>query len=608
MSFGFDIAIGGLKVTNEALKVVSENIANADTEGYKRRDLVTSEMIPQKKDGFTYGAGVVVQEVKSAAAPYLFEKIINNNQMMSYNNDLQMKYNEIEKVIATEELGAKLQDFFNAMDNLKNNPTSEGNKALVVTEAQQMLDLFDYNKDMLNQIKQDAKTEIAQQIGEINQTVSKFKNSIASQNYQKTNNNFVEDEMDRLVETLSPYGEVDHYYKEDDTLVVRLNGVNVFDTYDNRELKYDQINNTISVGNNDMTTFFQNKGSIGAQLNIIEKGADKLLNEYDIIESSIIYEVNDLFHQSVVKELYSDMESTDILNVSKNRDLMGLTEEELPDLKNTPLFDIPTLKGLQPGNITITTYPEENEYIININHKTTLTSLKDSFENYKVTGLEKDFDEATQTLYGVEKGETLSLDFFDIKTENGLAIISDKPFSINDGDTNLLSKFGMNNFIVHSEGQDRFNVNQKYEDNPIKLFEYFDEAQTNGMEKNKLIINDIVDLNHKEIELDNEYLYNLSVTTLPSLNYTNTTITRMTSFSDGINDFNFKISLEVSKYTEQYENIKANNDFLNKEYDDVVGVNTDEELTELMRLQAAYQANTKVINAMNELFDSLLSI
>jgi len=608
MSFGFDIAIGGLKVTNEALKVVSENIANADTEGYKRRDLVTSEMIPQKKDGFTYGAGVVVQEVKSAAAPYLFEKIINNNQMMSYNNDLQMKYNEIEKVIATEELGAKLQDFFNAMDNLKNNPTSEGNKALVVTEAQQMLDLFDYNKDMLNQIKQDAKTEIAQQIGEINQTVSKFKNSIASQNYQKTNNNFVEDEMDRLVETLSPYGEVDHYYKEDDTLVVRLNGVNVFDTYDNRELKYDQINNTISVGNNDMTTFFQNKGSIGAQLNIIEKGADKLLNEYDIIESSIIYEVNDLFHQSVVKELYSDMESTDILNVSKNRDLMGLTEEELPDLKNTPLFDIPTLKGLQPGNITITTYPEENEYIININHKTTLTSLKDSFENYKVTGLEKDFDEATQTLYGVEKGETLSLDFFDIKTENGLAIISDKPFSINDGDTNLLSKFGMNNFIVHSEGQDRFNVNQKYEDNPIKLFEYFDEAQTNGMEKNKLIINDIVDLNHKEIELDNEYLYNLSVTTLPSLNYTNTTITRMTSFSDGINDFNFKISLEVSKYTEQYENIKANNDFLNKQYDDVVGVNTDEELTELMRLQAAYQANTKVINAMNELFDSLLSI
>jgi len=608
MGFSFDIAIGGLKAANEGLKVVSSNIANADTEGYKKRELVTSEMIPQKKDGFTYGSGVVIQEVKTVAAPYLFEKIIKNNELMAYNEGMMNKFDEIEKMIATDELSTKMQDFFSALDNLKNNPTLEGNKVLVVQETQQMLDLFDYNKDLLKTTQVEAKTTIKNQIKEINEIVNQFKDSIASQNYKKTDNNYVQDEMDRMIEKLSPYGEVDHYFKEEGTVVVRLNGINIYDTYDSREIEYNEQENKIIVGNNDMTTFFKKNGSIGAQLEIAGKQIGDMLEEYNILQTSLVYEVNDLFHESVVKNMNSDIEGSNVLNVSLNRQLMGLTEEELPTLVDTPLFDIPTLKGIQPGNMTITTYPEEKEFVININHKTTLNSLKNSIENYVVTGLEKDFDETTQTLYGVTKGEVIKNDFIDVSVSNGISIDSELPFSINDGETNLMSVFGMNNFITYSETNDRYNVNEKYENSPVKLFEYFDESQTTGMEKNKMIINDLVDLNFKSIDLNEDYLYKLSVANCPDMNYTEVNVKRIDTFSNGVNDFNFKISLQTAKYTEQFNSIEINNNFLNKQYNDVVGVDTDQQLTELMKLQAAYQANTKVINAMNELFDTLLRI
>ena len=128
------------------------------------------------------------------------------------------------------------------------------------------------------------------------------------------------------------------------------------------------------------------------------------------------------------------------------------------------------------------------------------------------------------------------------------------------------------------------------------------------MEHNKLILNDIVDLNHKNIDFDKDYLYNLSVANCPELNYTDVGVQKITSYANGVHDFNFDISLKSSKFQEQYESIQKSNDFLSKNYQDIVGVNTDEELTKLMKLQSAYQANAKVITAMNELFDSLLRI
>jgi flagellar hook-associated protein 1 FlgK len=616
MAMSFDIAVGGLRASSEALKVVSDNIANANTEGYKKRELVTGEMLPHKKNGISYGNGVIISQIKTVSEPYLLEKLISSNSSVAYNETLSNDFSKLEEIIASEELSDKVQDFFNAFDNLKNDPLSEGNKKLVVAESQKLLNIFDYNLNVLKEEQESGKIQIEKKISEINQIIEDFTELAEAQNYIKHDNNYIGDEVERTAEKLSKYGKVDTYFKEDGTVTISMNGITLFERYEGRELRYEA--GEIMVGDNEITSFFKNSGSIGAKLEMVHNGTQDVLEKYSILQTSMMYEVNQLIQNSVVKEMSSNLEGSDILSVSKNREILGKTKEELPHLKDTPLMDIPTIKGIQPGNITIKTYPEENEFIININHKTTLNSLKESFENYRVTGLEKDFipvydnngnlNVNGNTLYGVEKGDVINNSFFDLNVENGINIKSEKPFSIEDGDTNFMDIFGMNNFFEYSETEEKYKINEKFENDPIKLFEYFEEGEINSMEHNKLILNDIVDLNHKNIDFDKDYLYNLSVANCPELNYTDVGVQKITSYANGVHDFNFDISLKSSKFQEQYESIQKSNDFLSKNYQDIVGVNTDEELTKLMKLQSAYQANAKVITAMNELFDSLLRI
>jgi flagellar hook-associated protein 1 FlgK len=616
MAMSFDIAVGGLRASSEALKVVSDNIANANTEGYKKRELVTGEMLPHKKNGISYGNGVIISQIKTVSEPYLLEKLISSNSSVAYNETLSNDFSKLEEIIASEELSDKVQDFFNAFDNLKNDPLSEGNKKLVVAESQKLLNIFDYNLNVLKEEQESGKIQIEKKISEINQIIEDFTELAEAQNYIKHDNNYIGDEVERTAEKLSKYGKVDTYFKEDGTVTISMNGITLFERYEGRELRYEA--GEIMVGDNEITSFFKNSGSIGAKLEMVHNGTQDVLEKYSILQTSMMYEVNQLIQNSVVKEMSSNLEGSDILSVSKNREILGKTKEELPHLKDTPLMDIPTIKGLQPGNITIRTYPEENEFIININHKTTLNSLKESFENYRVNGLEKDFipvydnngnlNVNGNTLYGVEKGDVINNSFFDLNVENGINIKSEKPFSIEDGDTNFMDIFGMNNFFEYSETEEKYKINEKFENDPIKLFEYFEEGEINSMEHNKLILNDIVDLNHKNIDFDKDYLYNLSVANCPELNYTDVGVQKITSYANGVHDFNFDISLKSSKFQEQYESIQKSNDFLSKNYQDIVGVNTDEELTKLMKLQSAYQANAKVITAMNELFDSLLRI
>jgi|SaaInlV_100m_DNA_6_1039743.scaffolds.fasta_scaffold02095_6 flagellar hook-associated protein 1 FlgK len=616
MAMSFDIAVGGLRASSEALKVVSDNIANANTEGYKKRELVTGEMLPHKKNGISYGNGVIISQIKTVSEPYLLEKLISSNSSVAYNETLSNDFSKLEEIIASEELSDKVQDFFNAFDNLKNDPLSEGNKKLVVAESQKLLNIFDYNLNVLKEEQESGKIQIEKKISEINQIIEDFTELAEAQNYIKHDNNYIGDEVERTAEKLSKYGKVDTYFKEDGTVTIAMNGITLFERYEGRELRYEA--GEIMVGDNEITSFFKNSGSIGAKLEMVHNGTQDVLEKYSILQTSMMYEVNQLIQNSVVKEMSSNLEGSDILSVSKNREILGKTKEELPHLKDTPLMDIPTIKGIQPGNITIKTYPEENEFIININHKTTLNSLKESFENYRVTGLEKDFipvydnngnlNVNGNTLYGVEKGDVINNSFFDLNVENGINIKSEKPFSIEDGDTNFMDIFGMNNFFEYSETEEKYKINEKFENDPIKLFEYFEEGEINSMEHNKLILNDIVDLNHKNIDFDKDYLYNLSVANCPELNYTDVGVQKITSYANGVHDFNFDISLKSSKFQEQYESIQKSNDFLSKNYQDIVGVNTDEELTKLMKLQSAYQANAKVITAMNELFDSLLRI
>jgi len=60
------ISVGGAAIRNSqlALSVVSNNIANANTEGYVRQDLDVSENTPTKNGLFYLGSGALAEGVR----------------------------------------------------------------------------------------------------------------------------------------------------------------------------------------------------------------------------------------------------------------------------------------------------------------------------------------------------------------------------------------------------------------------------------------------------------------------------------------------------------------------------------------------------------------
>ena len=69
-----------------------------------------------------------------------------------------------------------------------------------------------------------------------------------------------------------------------------------------------------------------------------------------------------------------------------------------------------------------------------------------------------------------------------------------------------------------------------------------------------------------------------------------------------------KIANKKADYDSQLTFQKVFRDGLRDRVDNESGVNTDEELTELIRLEAAYGASARVLNAVQRAFDDLIGI
>lgn len=614
-----DISLSGLRSINEAIEVVSNNISNAETEGYKSRTLETVESSPTFKDGHMIGTGTLVTKIKTAGEPLLLERISSSETKLSYSETMNTQYSMLEEMLDGNQIRESVENLFKVFEDLKNNPTSTSIKQLVVEEAKEMLNVFDNTTDLIETQQDEDIKKIQENVTHINNALDKL-NLLYQEQSTVKDNNYLKDKVDLIIQDLSEYGQVKFNEKENGYPVISMNGLVLFEDLSSNHLSFDTGNNEIILQNTEVTDFFKN-GGIGANYELIDN-FNTIKEEYQILQTSITYEVNQLIQQSVTRELSS---TSDNLGIEENRIKMGLTKEELPNINNVPLLDLPTLEGLKPGNITFTIFPnmdnlemtEPRKYTININHQTTLNSIKESLENYVVNGQEPDYigpsyDEngielpESTTLYGIKRDEPVDLGF-EVTINNGIGIEnSDYTFSLDDGSTNLMDMLKIQNFFNHEN--DKYIINKEYDETPAEIFKYIDSREIEAMEYNKLLLNEVVDTQYKDINFDNDYIYKLSVANCPDLNYTEIKIGHIDNFSEGLNRFNFNLSLKVDFYTEQTDTLQKTNEVLNSHYNKLTKVNIDKEMSKLIELQAAYQANAKVIAAMNQVFDALLSI
>lgn len=210
MSDVFGISVSALQAFQQAINVVSNNLANASTPGYDRESVNLTEAVPQSNGAATIGAGVVITGIDRAFSQAAANQLNTSQSTLGQLNALQNYTNQIDNLFGTTVggLSTALQNFYSAFADVANNPTSTASRQALIGQAQSVASSFQNASSELNSLNTDVNSRITNDVTQINsiaKAISTLNNQIVTGTAQNGGQqpNELLDQRDQLVSNLS---------------------------------------------------------------------------------------------------------------------------------------------------------------------------------------------------------------------------------------------------------------------------------------------------------------------------------------------------------------------------------------------------------------------
>ncbi|HET8754998.1 MAG TPA: flagellar hook-associated protein FlgK [Solirubrobacteraceae bacterium] len=204
------ISVSGLIAFERALATTSHNIANAATEGYVRQRTDFAAREPQGYGSGFIGRGVDVTTVRRLISQFSASQLRYANSDLGGAQafaDLAVRVDTLLGEAGTD-ITASLQQFFAAVQDVATNPNSLAARQVMLARANSVADRFRSASQQLDRIQQDAKTQIRSGVDEVTRLaagIAKLNGDIttatSAMNGQPPND--LLDERDRLLTRLS---------------------------------------------------------------------------------------------------------------------------------------------------------------------------------------------------------------------------------------------------------------------------------------------------------------------------------------------------------------------------------------------------------------------
>ena len=140
-----EIGKSALLAQRYGLEVVSNNISNANTEGYSRKRADLTSSTSKFEAGNFVGTGVIADQLKSFREEFFDEEIRNSiTRNAGYEADQEI-LKRIEGVLGEPSetgLNNLISDFFISWDELASNPDKSAYRQKVISSARNMTDKF----------------------------------------------------------------------------------------------------------------------------------------------------------------------------------------------------------------------------------------------------------------------------------------------------------------------------------------------------------------------------------------------------------------------------------------------------------------------------------
>ncbi|MEA3498242.1 MAG: flagellar basal body protein, partial [Campylobacterota bacterium] len=121
-----NVAQTGLQTSKVQVENVMNNLANENTEGYKKRVVDTSEL--EHADSRLTGRGVIVDGVSRITNVYMYQNLVEEEAKLNSLAELDVMLNDIESIFQETDdsgLSADLNRYFQSLENLRTSPQNE---------------------------------------------------------------------------------------------------------------------------------------------------------------------------------------------------------------------------------------------------------------------------------------------------------------------------------------------------------------------------------------------------------------------------------------------------------------------------------------------------
>ncbi len=212
----FDIGKSGLQSYRQALSVTGQNIANINTEGYKRREASLAE-ISGSSGGITSlpsqnGLGVRIDQVRRSFDEFLLNKARNATAYAETSAAFVNGLAQLEDILlpGNSNLGTVIGRFFDALQEVSASPGDMAPRVLVIEQGKHLAETFRQLDVVIQDLKDGLHTKAKQDQGDLNALLSELANvnrQITSSGSSGANNALL-DNRDNIIDRISKLAEV----------------------------------------------------------------------------------------------------------------------------------------------------------------------------------------------------------------------------------------------------------------------------------------------------------------------------------------------------------------------------------------------------------------
>ncbi len=235
--------ITGLLASQKALSTASQNIANVNTEGYSRQRVNLTTQNPFPYGSSFVGTGVKIAGIERVYDQFLVDQVRTGSSSLNQLSEFYSLASQVDNILADPQAGLTpgLQSFFNAAQDLANDPSSASARQVMLSEAETLASRFHYLNNRIDDIDRAVNSDIRNVVAEINGIT----NSIANVNKQigelrsqgSGEPNDVLDQRDILLKSLGDKIGITTVYQDDGSVNVFVgNGQAVVAGYESNKL------------------------------------------------------------------------------------------------------------------------------------------------------------------------------------------------------------------------------------------------------------------------------------------------------------------------------------------------------------------------------------